>query len=91
MAFSLKPYKLGHMASLENPLSRHDMMHYQGGPLGIYAIAKAINAFDIVVELLKGTKAEFSEEAPQNSDYYTQAQERQSEYSPPRYGRPQQN
>ena len=60
VAFSVKPYKLGHMASPENPSSWHDMMHYQGGPLGIYAIAKAINVFDIVIELMKGAKTKFN-------------------------------
>lgn len=60
MIYSIKPYTLGHMSSPENPSSRHSMQHlqhYQGGPLGVYAILQAINVFDIVIELLKGTRA----------------------------------
>ena len=32
------------------------MQHYQGGPLGLYAILQAINFFDLVIELLKIVK-----------------------------------
>ena len=32
------------------------MQHYQGGPLGFYAILQAINVFDLVIELLKIVK-----------------------------------
>ena len=59
MVYSIKPYTIGHMFSPENPSSRHGMHHFQGGPLGVYAILQAINVFDIVIELLKGTRAKF--------------------------------
>ena len=61
MAYSVKPYFLGRRSSAENPSSRHDMQHYQGGPLGFYAILRAINIFDIVTELLKSAKARYRE------------------------------
>jgi hypothetical protein len=57
LAFPVKPYKLGHMVAPENLSSRHDMTHYQGGPLGVYAIVQAVNVVDLVMELVKGTKA----------------------------------
>lgn len=85
-AFSATPYKLGQISSPENPSSRHEIGHYQGGPLGIYAIAKAINVFDIAIELAKGAKTKFNARAPQNSNYYNmQAQGTQSQYNPPQY------
>ena len=56
VAYSIKPYILSRMSSAENPSSRHGMQHYQGGPLGFYAILQAINVFDIVIGLLKSAK-----------------------------------
>ena len=72
MAFSIKPYTLGHMLSPENPSSRHDMKHYQGGPLGFYAILQGINAFDILIELLKGVKAKVNAKSSQHPNQYIQ-------------------
>lgn len=56
MTYSVKPYVLGGMSSAENLSSQHAMRHYQGGPLGFYAILQAINVFDLVIELLKIVK-----------------------------------
>ena len=72
MVYSIKPYTLGHMASPEYPSSRHGMQHYQGGPLGVYAILQAINVFDIVIELLKGTRAKFGRAPIRPQNQYTQ-------------------
>ena len=70
MFYSIKPYILGHMSSPENPSSRHDIQRYQGGPLGFYAILQAINVFDIVIELLKGTRAKFGRAPMQPQNQY---------------------
>ena len=56
MTYSVKPYLLGRMSSAEDSFSRHAMQHYQGGPLGFYAILQAVNVFDLVIELLKSAK-----------------------------------
>ncbi len=72
MVYSVKPYILGHMSSPENPSSRHGTQHYQGGPLGVYAILQAINVFDIVIELLRGTRAKLGRAPMQLQDQYIQ-------------------
>lgn len=59
VVYSIKPYTLGQITSPENPSSRHGIDHYQGGPLGLYALLQAVNVFDLIVELVKGTKAKF--------------------------------
>ena len=46
------------------------MLHYQGGPLGIYAIAHAINVFDMIIELVKSGNAKVSRGASQNPNQY---------------------
>ena len=82
MVYSIKPYTLGHMSSPENPSSRHGMQHYQGGPLGVYAILQAINVFDIVIELLKGTRAKFGRALMQPQNQYIQLPPSSNVYLP---------
>lgn len=72
VAYPVKPYKLGYMAAPENPSSRHGMTHYQGGPLGVYALAHAVNFFDLVMELVKGTKAKNHRRGFQSPHQYVQ-------------------
>lgn len=79
---SIKPYTLGHMSSTENPSSRHGMQHYQGGPLGVYAILQAVNVFDIVIELLKGTRAKFGRAPMQPQNQYIQLPPSRNGYVP---------
>jgi hypothetical protein len=72
MAYSVKLYTLGRMSSPKNPSSRHNMQHYQGGPLGFCAILQAINVFDILIELLKGAKAKLHGKSSQSQNQYIQ-------------------
>lgn len=51
------------------------MQHYQGGPLGCYAILQAINVFDLVVELFKGPKAKGGANSSQSGNQYFQTRQ----------------
>ncbi|KAF2092991.1 hypothetical protein NA57DRAFT_61850 [Rhizodiscina lignyota] len=87
LAYSFKPYRLG--SSLVK-----DAQRYEGGPLGLYAIIKALNIFDIVIEMVQGVKAKFRpgndfgaspQSNPDQAQGYYSGPER-PQYANPSYG-----
>ena len=91
IAYRVKPYTLGRNSLPENSTLRNDIQHYQGGPLGVYAIFQAINVFDIVIELVKGAKAKLSESSSQNQNQYLQSWPAQTGYEAEGRGYAKQN
>lgn len=51
-AYPVRPYKIGNGQFYEDGMRVRDTRHYQGGPVGVYAVLRALNIFDMVFDLI---------------------------------------